>query len=170
MANQTTRSNADRSNEKNIYLNSDNATSGIGSSYKPKMQWLVLKSGLLYFSIVFGVGFVLGSIRVFWVVPHFGTRIAELIEMPLMLIAIILAARWLARRLAIPPVLWIRLGMGLVGLCFLLIAEFGAVLYLRGMTIAEYFATRDPVSGTLYYAMLGVFAVMPWLVSQKRTL
>jgi hypothetical protein len=59
--------------------------------------------------------------------------------------------------------------MGLVALCFLLVAEFGGVLYLRGMTIAEYFATRDPVSGTLYYAMLGVFAAMPWLVSQRRT-
>jgi hypothetical protein len=140
-----------------------------GSPSEPKSQWLILKAGFLYFLVVFGVGFVLGPIRLVWAVPHFGNRIAELIEMPFMLIAIILAARWLAQRLAIPPVLWIRLGTGLVGLCFLLIAEFGAVLYLRGMTIAEYFITRDPVSGAFYYAMLGVFAVMPWLVSRSRT-
>lgn len=140
-----------------------------GSASEPKSQWLILKAGFLYFAIVFGIGFVLGTIRVLWAVPQFGTRVAELIEMPFMLVAIVVTARWLVQRLGIPPVLWIELGMGLVALCFLLIAEFGAVLYLRGMTIAEYFATRDPVSGTLYYAMLGVFAVMPWLASKKRT-
>jgi hypothetical protein len=164
MVNQT-----DRRDEKNIYLSSTNAKSEIDSSSEPKFQWLVFKSGLLYFLIVFGIGFVLGTIRVFWGVPQFGASAAELIEMPIMLIAIIATAHWLVRRLAIPPVLWVRLGMGLVALGFVLVAEFGAVLYLRGMTIAEYFATRDPVSGTLYYVMLGIFAAMPWIVSQRRT-
>lgn len=140
-----------------------------GSPSEPKSQWLILKAGFLYFATVFGIGFVLGTIRLLWAVPQFGTRVAELLEMPFMLIAIIAAARWIIRRLAIAPILWIRLGMGLVALSFLLVAEFGPVLYLRGMTFAEYFATRDPVSGTLYYAMLGVFAVVPWLISQKRT-
>jgi hypothetical protein len=160
---------SDRSNGKDITLNPTNATSGIGSSFKLQSQGLILKAGLLYFSIVFGVGFVLGIIRVFWVVPRFGTRVAELSEMPFMLITIVATARWLVRRLAIPPIPWVRLSIGLVALGFLLIAEFGAVLYLRDMSIAEYFATRDPISGTLYYVMLGVFAAMPWLVSQGRT-
>jgi hypothetical protein len=163
MTNQT-----DRRDGKNIYLSPTHAKSEIGFSSKPKLRRLVFKSGLLYFSIVFGVGFVLGIIRVLWVVPHFGTRVAELSEMPFMLIAIIATARWLVRRLVIPPTRWVRLGMGLVALGFLLIAEFGAVLYLRDMTLAEYFATRDPVSGTLYYTMLIVFAAMPWLVSQRK--
>jgi hypothetical protein len=162
MANQT-----DKRDEKSINLNPTKAKSGIDSF--PKMQLLILKSGLFYFAIVFGIGFALGTIRVIWAVPHFGARVAELIEMPFMLIAIIATARWLVLRLAIPPVLWVRLGMGLVALGFLLVAEFGGVLYLRGMTIAQYFATRDPISGTLYYIMLGVFATMPWLVSQRRT-
>jgi hypothetical protein len=160
---------SDRSNGKDITLSPANAMSGIGSFFNLQSKWLILKAGLLYFSIVFGVGFVLGHIRAFWAVPHFGTRVAELLEMPFMLIAIIATARWLVQRLAIPPMRSVRLGMGLVALSFLLIAEFGAVLYLRDMTVAEYFATRDPVSGTLYYAMLGVFAAMPWLVSQRRT-
>jgi hypothetical protein len=135
----------------------------------PNSQWLVLKAGLLYFSIVFGIGFVLGIIRVLWAVPHFGTRVAELLEMPFMLIAIVVTARWLVQRLALPSRLWARLGMGLIALSLLLVTEFSVVLYLRGMTIAEYFATRDPVSGTLYYAMLVVFATMPWLVSGRKT-
>ena len=47
-----------------------------------------------------------------------------------------------------------RLGMGLVALGLMLVAEFGLVLWLRGLSIKEYLATRDPVSGTVYYVML----------------
>ena len=38
----------------------------------------ILKAGVLYFALVFGAGFVLGTIRILWVVPSFGTRMAEL--------------------------------------------------------------------------------------------
>lgn len=41
----------------------------------------------------------------------------------------------------------------------------GVVLWLRGLTIAEYFASRDPVAGTVYTVMLVVFAVMPLLAA-----
>jgi hypothetical protein len=51
--------------------------------------------------------------------------------------------------------------MGGIALVLLLVAEFGLVLWLRGLSIREYLATRDPVSGTVYYVMLGVFAIMP---------
>jgi len=42
----------------------------------------VLKAGAVYFGVVFGAGFVLGTVRVIWVVPHLGERTAELIEAP----------------------------------------------------------------------------------------
>ena len=48
-----------------------------------------------------------------------------------------------------------------------LIAEFGFVLWLRGLSVREYLATRDPVSATVYYVMLGAFAVMPLLVAER---
>lgn len=131
-----------------------------------KSQSLVLKAGLLYFAISFTVGFILGPIRVLWAVPRFGTRVAELLEMPFMLIAIVLAAFWVVRRLSIPSDVWTRLCMGCVALGFLLLTEFGAVLQLRGLTISEYLANRDPVSGTVYVLMLGLFATMPWLTSR----
>jgi hypothetical protein len=35
------------------------------------------------------------------------------------------------------------------------------------MSLREYFATRDPVAGTVYYAMLALFAVMPPAVERK---
>ncbi len=53
----------------------------------------ILKAGVLYFVVVFGVGFVLGTVHTLWVVPRFGTRMAELMETPIMLIVTIVAAR-----------------------------------------------------------------------------
>ena len=126
-----------------------------------------LKPGLLYFALVFGTGFVLGPIRVLWLVPRLGERVAELVELPVMLVVIVLSARWIVRRFALPPVASSRLAMGGLALGLLLAAEFTVVLWLRGMTLADYFATRDPVAGTAYYAALVVFAVMPMLVERK---
>ena len=49
----------------------------------------------------------------------------------------------------------------------MLVAEFTLVLSLRGLSVQEYLATRDPVSGSVYYAMLGVFTIMPLLVARR---
>jgi hypothetical protein len=127
----------------------------------------ILKAGLLYFALIFGVGFVLGTVRTLWIVPRFGTRIAELMEMPVMFVVTVLAARWVARRLCLPPAPATRLGVGFVALAFLLISEFSFVLWLRGLPIGEYLANRDPVAGTAYIVMLGAFSVMPLLVARS---
>jgi type IV secretory pathway TrbD component len=60
-----------------------------------------------------------------------------------------------------------RLAVGSVALGLMLVAEFTLVLWLRGLTIREYLASRDPVSGTVYYVMLGGFAIMPLLVARR---
>jgi type IV secretory pathway TrbD component len=57
--------------------------------------------------------------------------------------------------------------MGGVALGLLLAAEFTLVLWLRGLSIDEYVASRDPVSATVYYVMLGVFALMPLFVARR---
>jgi hypothetical protein len=92
---------------------------------------------------------------------------AELMETPVMLVVTIVTARWMVLRLAVPSTPSARLGMGGIALALLLVAEFGLVLWLRGLSIREYLATRDPVSGTVYYVMLGVFAIMPLLVARR---
>src|SRR5262245_56776337 len=74
----------------------------------------VRKAGALYFAVVFETGFVLGPIRVPWVVPRVGIRAAELMEMPVMLVVVVLAARWIVRRFA-PAAAIRRLRMGAVG-------------------------------------------------------
>jgi hypothetical protein len=127
----------------------------------------ILKAGVFYFALVFGAGFVLGTIRTLWVVPHVGTRMAELMETPIMLVVTIVAARWIVLRLAMPSEPSARLGMGLVALGLMLVAEFGFVLWIRGIPIKRYLATRDPVSGGAYYLLLVAFAIMPLLVARR---
>jgi len=123
---------------------------------------MIFLAGAVYFVLVFAVGFALGVIRVVLVVPALGERWAELLETPLMIAASYLAARWTVRRFGVPvDRIAQRLGIGLIGLALLLGAEIGVVLRLRGLSISEYVAGRDPVSGGVYVLALLVFSVMP---------
>ena len=125
-------------------------------------------AGALYFSLVFAAGFLLGIVRVLWAEPRLGVRVAELLEMPLMLAVIILAAGWTMNRLAVPTTVAVRLAIGAVALGLLLGAEATLVLAMRGLTLADYLATRDPVSGAAYLIMLGVYALMPLWLRHRR--
>jgi len=125
------------------------------------------KAGLVYFAIVFGVGFALGTIRVFLVVPRVGVRLAELLEEPIMFVVVLLAARWLVGRFALKKPCE-RLGAGMVGLGFLLTAEY-ALLWGQGLALRQDIARRDPIAGAIYLLMLLVFAVMPALVGRRRS-
>jgi len=56
------------------------------------------------------------------------------------------------------------LGVGLAALAPMLLVELTVVLRLRGMSLDEYFSTRDPVSGGVHYASLALFTILPFLV------
>ena len=130
------------------------------------MALTILQSAALYFGMVFGAGFVFGVIRTLWVVPLVGVMWAELLEAPLMLAVIVVAARSVVRRfeLASRPV---ALAVGIAALALLLCAELSLVVGLRDMSLGEYFASRDPISGTVYLLMLIAFALMPLVVAGK---
>jgi Na+-transporting methylmalonyl-CoA/oxaloacetate decarboxylase beta subunit len=130
------------------------------------MMSQVLKAGFLYFSTVFGVGFILGTIRVLWVVPRLGERSAELLEMPIMCLVTIVAARWVARRTVTPTPLRL-LSVGLVALSMLLAAELVMVVLVRRVTLREYLTGRDPVSGAAFIFALGLFAIMPVILGRS---
>lgn len=125
-----------------------------------------LKASVIYFLIVFGAGFTLGPIRIFWVVPRFGARMAELLEAPIMIGVTFVAAKWVVGRFRLPTRLSSRAAMGGVALLLMLLAEFTLVLWLRGISITEYFSNRDPVAGAIYYFSLALLAVMPLLVDR----
>lgn len=75
---------------------------------------------LTYFALAFGAGFILGTLRVLWLVPRFGPRVAELAETPVMLAVIFFAARWVVKRFTVPSSAAVRLGVGLIALVCLL--------------------------------------------------
>ena len=110
---------------------------------------------------------MLGPIRILWVVPRLGLRMAELAEEPIMLVIIILAARWVVRRFAVSPKASSLLSMGGIALGLMLVAEFTFAAWLRGLSVRDYLAGRDPVAGTVYYAMLGLFTIMPLLAARR---
>jgi hypothetical protein len=126
-----------------------------------------IRAGLWYFALIFGAGFVLGALRVTLLVPRLGERMAELSEMPLMFAVIFFAAKFVIRRFTVAPSIAARLGIGLLALALLSAAELLLVVYLQERAIADYVASRDPVSGSVYLAMLVLVALMPVLVRQQ---
>jgi hypothetical protein len=126
---------------------------------------VLAKMAIFYFAGVFGAGFVFGSIRVLWIVPKLGVRTAELLEMPFMIGVTVLMALWTIRRYSVPPSLRDRLRIGFLGLLFMIAAEVGLAAAIRGISVQEYWTSRDPVSGTAYLIALAVFAMMPALLS-----
>lgn len=125
-----------------------------------------IKAGMAYFGLVFGAGFALGMIRVPLLVPRLGERLAELIEMPFMFVAIVLSARFISRRFSLPVNAPARLGAGFLALGLLVAAEVLLAVALRERTLGEYVASRDPISGIAYVAMLALFALMPLVLAQ----
>jgi hypothetical protein len=126
----------------------------------------IIKAGLCYFALVFGTGFLLGSVRVPFLVPRLGVRAAELIEMPLMLVAVVLAARYVANRFALAPSCRTRLGTGFLALALLIAAELLLTVVIQDQALGQYIASRDPVSGGVYLAMLLLFALMPLILAR----
>jgi hypothetical protein len=128
----------------------------------------ILSRGLVYFALVFGTGFVLGPVRVLWLVPLVGERAAELIEAPFMLAAIFLSARFVVRRQpALRPSG--HLASGLFALLLVVTLELTVVLWLRGQTLGEYLAQRDLVGGSVYVGLLALFGLMPWWLGRATT-
>src|SRR5689334_5724370 len=110
----------------------------------------ILRAALTYFAVVFGAAFLLGTIRVLWVVPRlsgtFGShaaRYAELVELPILVVVMMFVARWVIRRFVLPQATGRRLSVGFVALAFVLVSEY-IMIRARGSSLAEYFATLDP--------------------------
>ena len=123
----------------------------------------------LYFAMVFGAGFLLGTLRVLVVVPRLGERAAELAEMPRMLAVVWFAATRVVRRFAtrLSPRSFALVGA--IAALLLLGAELLLAVALAGRGVGEYIAGRDPVSGIAYLVAVAAFAAMPWLVATRES-
>ena len=125
-----------------------------------------LGAATVYFAAAMAAGVILGTVRVLWVEPRLGTRVAEILELPLLLTLCALAGRRIVRGFALPARGPMRALVGLVALSMLLACELTLVLGWRGIEIDDYVASRDPVAAAAYLASLIVFATLPMWVGR----
>lgn len=112
-----------------------------------------VKAAIVYFVLVFAVGFVLGTLRVLALEPMIGEVGAVIAETPIMLVISWLVCAGLIRRYKLPRGLATRLTMGGSAFVFLMSSEFGLSVLLLGRTLSEYFAHYETTAG-----MIGLFA------------
>ncbi len=128
-----------------------------------------IKAAATYFALVFGAGFMLGTLRVLLLVPRLGERTAELLELPLMILVSAFAATFIVHRFALPRHWVDRAIVGVIALVLLLGAELVLAVLIQDRSLAEYIAARDPVSGLAYLLALLFYAAMPCtLLYSKR--
>jgi hypothetical protein len=128
-----------------------------------------LTAAMLYFTLVFAAGFVLGPVRVFLLEPWAGNTIAVLIEAPFLLAAIVWAERYVARRLHLSPVLADLLVMGGGAAVLVLLADFAIGVPLRGIAMADQLNYLATPAGRIYLILVTLFALAPAMLAYRRT-
>ena len=128
----------------------------------------IAAASVLYFAMVFGAGMLLDPIRVFWLEPRLGKSIAVLCEMPFLLTAMVLAARWLP---GLAQLSGARGPLAMVGVGALILqqlADFIVGIMLRGLTLSEQLQNFATPAGVIYAVALLLFAAMPVQVNGRR--
>ncbi|MFZ4689092.1 MAG: hypothetical protein ACOYLS_07630 [Polymorphobacter sp.] len=125
-----------------------------------------IRAGLVYFALVFAIGFGLGAIRVGIVIPRVGEFVAVCLELPLMLGS----AWWICRRithaLAVPAGIAARASMGATAFAALMLAELALAVLVFGRTPAQHLARYASAAALLGLAGQILFAAFPIL--QRR--
>ncbi|MCL9999391.1 MAG: hypothetical protein NBV68_08420 [Erythrobacter sp.] len=121
----------------------------------------VMRAAASYWAVVFALGFVLGTVRVLWVIPRIGLVPATLLELPLILAASWFAAGWLVRRFALAAG-GEALAAGALAFAILMVAECALAGVLSGQSPAQWVAGLAEPHATLGLAGQVLFALMPW--------
>jgi hypothetical protein len=122
----------------------------------------IASAAIAYWAVVFALGFVLGTIRVLWVIPLVGLMPATLLELPIILAASWLAAGWLIPRFAIASS-GEALAVGAFALSILMLAECALAVTLMAQSPAQWLTGLAAPHALLGLAGQGFFALMPWL-------
>jgi hypothetical protein len=132
------------------------------------MPMPVISAALLYFGIVFGIGFLLGPVRVIWLEPRLGAVLANLCEAPFLIIAMVLAARSIPKMVGLARDLPALLAMGVGALILQQIADFAVGIGLRDLTLSEQLAHFATTQGFIYGVLLILFCLMPVLLNRNK--
>ena len=127
------------------------------------------KAGFLYFAIVFSAGFVLGTLRVFILLPLIGELAAVAFELPVMLIISWLVCRKLVTRFSVPAMASQRLAMGASAFGLLVLAETCLSIFVFNRPAAEYFSLLQTPPGLLGLAGQIACGLIPlWLLNHRN--
>ena len=121
----------------------------------------------VYFALIFGLGFVLGAIRVLLIAPLIGPVAAVFLEAPIMLAASWAAARWTAAILKVRPRGRERLIMGAGAFALIMAAEPALAVLVFKQTPAAYLAALGRPEGLIGLGMQALFGVIPYLQRAK---
>jgi hypothetical protein len=127
----------------------------------------ITAAAALYFAIVFGVGFILGPIRVLWLEPRIGPLLATACEAPFLLAAMVVAARWVPRVTRLEKGLASLVVMGLGALFLQQIADFAVGIGLRGLSASQQLGHFATPQGLIYALLLVAFAAIPFLLNRR---
>ncbi len=126
----------------------------------------IVSAAIAYWAMVFALGFVLGTIRMLWVIPLVGLMPATMIEVPIILAASWLAAGWLVRRFAIASTREALL-VGALAFAILMAAECALAAALLGQAPVEWLAGLQQPHALLGLGGQVAFALMPWLIARR---
>ncbi len=121
----------------------------------------IVSAAIVYWAVVFALGFVLGSIRVLWVIPLVGLMPATMLELPIILAVSWFAAGWLVRRFGVTSG-GEALSVGALAFVILMGAECALASALIGQTPAQWLAGLTQPHALLGLAGQAAFALMPW--------
>ncbi len=124
-------------------------------------------AGAIFFAIVFGVGFVLGTIRVLGLAPAFGETVAVLIEGPFILGASWLVCGFVIRRFDVSADTLSRLVMGVVAFALLIFAETLLGVFGFGQTLNDVIDRYGTFAGAIGLAGQALFGLFPLLRNRR---
>jgi hypothetical protein len=127
-----------------------------------------LLAASVYFLTLFSLGFVLGTIRVIFVAPRFGTFAATIAEVPIMLIAAFWACRWSIRRWQVSGAITTRIAMAIWFLVLLFVFETALGSALFGRTMTEQWAVLATSAGLIGLAAQVIAALLPTMVGRRN--
>lgn len=127
----------------------------------------MLRAAALYVALTFAVGALLGALREVVLAPRLGRDAALLVEAPLLLLAIVLAARFVTRRRAVPSDLRHRLTLGALALGLLLAIELSLGVLVRGIGVADQVVAWASLFGVVTWLLYLAFAAMPALLARR---
>lgn len=138
-----------------------------GYEHRCMSPWL---AAVTYFALVFGAGFILGTLRIILVAPKVGAVAATLIELPAMLAASWCVARVLMRRLRSPRRTSDAVIVGWIAFGLLMSAELALGVWGFGRTLPEQMQAWASPEGLLGLVGQLVFALMPhWVTVSSRS-